>query len=125
MIIWLASYPKSGNTWLRSIISTLIYTDDGIFDFNKLSYIPQFPRKIYFDEFTDKKDNFNELVLNGLRLSNGLNMDNLKNYKEFFNKNQLNQINKKWDCLSVDDENIKLTNKGFLFVDEITKEFFV
>ena len=76
-------------------------------------------------EELSKKDNFNELVLNGLRLSNGLNMDNLKNYKEFFNKNQLNQINKKWDCLSVDDENIKLTNKGFLFVDEITKEFFV
>ena len=76
-------------------------------------------------EQLSKKDNFNELVLNGLRLSNGLNMDNLKNYKEFFNKNQLNQINKKWDCLSVDDENIKLTNKGFLFVDEITKEFFV
>ena len=25
MIIWLASYPKSGNTWLRSIISSLIY----------------------------------------------------------------------------------------------------
>ena len=77
------------------------------------------------NEQLSKKDNFNELVLNGLRLSNGLNMDNLKNYKEFFNKNQLNQINRKWDCLSVDDENIKLTNKGFLFVDEITKEFFV
>ena len=76
-------------------------------------------------EQLSKKDNFNELVLNGLRLSNGLNMDNLKNYKEFFNKNQLNQINKKWDCLSVDDKNIRLTNKGFLFVDEITKEFFV
>ena len=25
MIIWLASYPKSGNTWLRTIISQLLY----------------------------------------------------------------------------------------------------
>ena len=39
MIIWLASYPKSGNTWVRSIVSALVYTDDGIFDFAKLSHI--------------------------------------------------------------------------------------
>jgi len=77
------------------------------------------------NEILSKKDNFNELVLNGLRLSNGLNMDNLKNYHEYFNENQLAEMNKKWDCLSVNDENIKLTNKGFLFVDEITKELFV
>ena len=76
MIIWLASYPKSGNTWLRSIISTLIYTDDGIFDFNKLSYIPQFPRKIYFDEFTDKKDNFNEIKKYWIAAQEKLNLDN-------------------------------------------------
>jgi len=77
------------------------------------------------NEILSKKDNFNELVLNSLRLSNGLNMDNLKNYHEYFNENQLAEMNKKWDCLSVNDKNIKLTNKGFLFVDEITKELFV
>ena len=48
MIIWIASYPKSGNTWLRSIISALVYSDDGIFDFNLLKKIQQFPEKIYF-----------------------------------------------------------------------------
>lgn len=32
MIIWLASYPKSGNTWIRAIISALEYTSDGIYD---------------------------------------------------------------------------------------------
>ena len=31
MIIWLASYPKNGNTWLRSLISAYYYTKDGIF----------------------------------------------------------------------------------------------
>ena len=76
-------------------------------------------------ETLSKKDNFNELVLNGLRLSNGLNMDNLKNYDEFFNENRLTEMKKKWDCLSVSNKNIRLTNKGFLFVDEITKELFV
>ena len=32
MIIWLASYPKSGNTWIRAVISALEYTSDGIYD---------------------------------------------------------------------------------------------
>ena len=35
MIIWIASYPKSGNTWVRSIISSLIYSTDGNFDFGR------------------------------------------------------------------------------------------
>ena len=36
MIIWLASYPKSGNTWVRSFISALMYNEDGINDFSNL-----------------------------------------------------------------------------------------
>ena len=31
MIIWLSSYPKNGNTWLRSLISAYYYTNDGLF----------------------------------------------------------------------------------------------
>ena len=50
MIIWLASYPKSGNTWLRSIISALLYSDDGVFNFKLLTKIDQFPEKKYFKE---------------------------------------------------------------------------
>ncbi len=41
-IIWLASYPKSGNTLLRSILVSLFFTDDGIFSLNKISNIGQF-----------------------------------------------------------------------------------
>ena len=47
MIIWLASYPKSGNTWVRSIISALLYTDDGNFNFNLINNIRQFPTKTF------------------------------------------------------------------------------
>ena len=39
MIVWLASYPKSGNTWLRSIISALVYSKDGLFNFELLKKI--------------------------------------------------------------------------------------
>ena len=28
MIFWLASYPKSGNTWVRTFLSTLIYSEN-------------------------------------------------------------------------------------------------
>ncbi|GAA4644399.1 sulfotransferase domain-containing protein [Pontixanthobacter gangjinensis] len=34
-IIWLASYPKSGNTWLRSLLTAYCYPDDE-FDINAL-----------------------------------------------------------------------------------------
>ena len=53
MIIWLASYPKSGNTWLRSIISALLFTDDGFFDFELIKKIPQFPVERDFKDFTE------------------------------------------------------------------------
>ena len=28
MIIWLTSYPKSGNTWLRTIISQILFYNE-------------------------------------------------------------------------------------------------
>ena len=52
MIIWCASYPKSGNTWIRAIIASLIYSQDGIFDFKILKKIGQFPKRSYFRKFT-------------------------------------------------------------------------
>ena len=61
MIIWIASFPKSGNTWIRAMISSLIYSDDGIFNFELLKTIQQFPNKKYFENFTNKYQNPNEL----------------------------------------------------------------
>jgi hypothetical protein len=49
MIIWIASYPKSGNTYLRSFLSSYYYSKDGKFDFNLLSNITQFPAQRYSD----------------------------------------------------------------------------
>ena len=57
MIFWIASYPKSGNTWLRTLISAYYYTPDGNFNDGKcLNYISQFPNKKYFQGFNYKKD---------------------------------------------------------------------
>ena len=43
MIIWIASYPKSGNTYLRSFISSYFFSKKGKFDFNLLLNVLQFP----------------------------------------------------------------------------------
>ena len=52
MILWIASYPKSGNTWLRALLSAYYYTSDGIFSDDKiLNNIGQFPEKKYFTSF--------------------------------------------------------------------------
>ena len=49
MIIWIPSYPKSGNTYLRSFLSSYYYSKDGKFDFNQLLNINQFPAPRYSD----------------------------------------------------------------------------
>ena len=56
MIIWIASYPKSGNTFIRSFLSAYYYTNNGEFDFNLLKFIEQFPDKQFFDGFINDKD---------------------------------------------------------------------
>lgn len=43
MIIWIASYPKSGNTYLRSFLSSYYFSKNGKFDFSLLENIKNFP----------------------------------------------------------------------------------
>ena len=43
MIIWIASYPKSGNTYVRSFLSSYYFSKKGKFDFSQLINIMQFP----------------------------------------------------------------------------------
>ena len=54
MIIWIASYPKSGNTWIRSLLSAYLFSQDGKFNFDLLEKIQQFSSK---DLSTDSNDN--------------------------------------------------------------------
>ena len=54
MIIWIASYPKSGNTWVRSIISSYFFSKTGDFDFSLLKNISLYPGPKYFKNVIDK-----------------------------------------------------------------------
>ena len=50
MIIWIASYPKSGNTWVRSFLSAYYFSKDGVFDIKNLSRIEDYPNKQFFSQ---------------------------------------------------------------------------
>ena len=76
MIIWLASYPKSGSTWVRSIISSLIYSENGVFNFNLLKNIKQFPEKIYFKDNIKDFSSFDNIKNNWIQAQDKINLDN-------------------------------------------------
>ena len=75
MIIWIASYPKSGNTWIRSIVASLMYSDSGIFDFNILRQVKQFPSKEYFNGLTNDYENIHELKKHWITAQEKINLN--------------------------------------------------
>lgn len=50
-IVWLASYPKSGNTWLRSILVHLLYPEQEYKDLQYLKSIGYVSNRRLFDEY--------------------------------------------------------------------------
>ena len=75
MIIWVASYPKSGNTWVRSIISSLVYTEDGIFDFPSIKKIDQYPQRRFLEYFTQDYNNIHEIKKHWIISQERINLD--------------------------------------------------
>tara|TARA_Y200000002_G_scaffold372632_1_gene370682 strand:- start:819 stop:1655 length:837 start_codon:yes stop_codon:yes gene_type:complete len=84
MIIWIASYPKSGNTYLRSFLASYYHSDDGRFNFNYLLNIRQFPN-LKFSKFQAKTKE--EASQNWIY-----------NQNEFFKKDDFN-LTKTHNCL--------------------------
>ena len=64
MIIWLPSYPKSGNTWVRFFIVSLLFGDKKNIDFNHLATINQYPRKSHFEGIISNFLNLEEVAKN-------------------------------------------------------------
>jgi len=76
MIIWLASYPKSGNTWIRIFLSTLLYSSDKpIVNINN-NHIKQFPTRSDFDNLTDNVMDMDEFAKNCILAQQRINLDN-------------------------------------------------
>lgn len=75
MIIWLASYPKSGNTWVRLFLEALIFSKEKNLDINKAN-IRQFPLRRDFHGLTNNVDNINEFISNSIVSQEKVNLDN-------------------------------------------------
>ena len=76
MIVWISSYPKSGNTWVRGFIAALLYTDTGENNFSELEKIKQFPTRKFFRNFVNDYQNINEISKNWINVQNYINLDN-------------------------------------------------
>ena len=92
MIIWLASYPKSGNTLLRSILSAYFFSDKGDFSFDNLYKISQFPAVDHFLRLGINIDNDDEVFKNFINAQNLINQENTK-AKFFKTHSSLRKIN--------------------------------
>ena len=78
MIIWLASYPKSGNTLLRSILSSYFYSNDGSFTFKNLDKISQFPQTGHLMSIGVDVNNEKEVFKNFIKAQNFINQEKEK-----------------------------------------------
>ena len=68
MIIWLASYPKSGNTFLRSLLTAYLFTKEGNFNFEVLKNINQFPNNVTFEKLGIDISNQKEVIKNYIKV---------------------------------------------------------
>ena len=84
MIIWLASYPKSGNTWVRSFLNSLFFTKDGAPDINNLK-IGQFPERRFFNNLVKDVHDLKELSKNWIMAQNVMNLDGKKKFLKTHN----------------------------------------
>tara|TARA_B100001057_G_C22711825_1_gene896096 strand:- start:95 stop:931 length:837 start_codon:yes stop_codon:yes gene_type:complete len=74
MIIWLASYPKSGNTWVRIFLNSL-FSQNNETNINEIK-ITQFPQRKNFDGLTNNIDDIEEIVKNSINSQVKVNLDN-------------------------------------------------
>ena len=75
-------------------------------------------------EILKKQDKYNEMILNGLRLTKGISLNRIKK----FHKNHLiylKQLTTKWDCIDLTNGYLKLNKNGMLLVDNISSDMFI
>ena len=92
MIIWLASYPKSGNTLVRSMLSAYFFSQDGLYNFELIKNIKQFPHGGLFMKMGVDMSDQNETVKNYIKAQELINKKNsiqfLKTHSFLFNFNK-------------------------------------
>ena len=90
MIIWLASYPKSGNTWLRFFILSLLMGKKTDLNLNHLRAIANYPDKSHFKGLISDYLNLDEVAKNWINSQSKINVD--KNLRFFKTHNMLGKF---------------------------------
>ena len=89
MFIWLSSYPKSGNTLVRSMLSAYYFSKDGKYDFEQIRNIKQFPKTSLFKKIGVDITNEKEIIKNYINVQKKLIKKNsiqfLKTHSYLFN----------------------------------------
>ncbi len=101
MIIWLASYPKSGNTLLRSILVSYFYSNDGVLKFEDLIKINQFPLSEQFMSLGIDIENDRQVFKNFINVQKEINQE--KGKIKFFKTHS--SLCKVYDCNFTDLHN--------------------
>ena len=91
MIFWIASYPKSGNTWLRSLLASYYFSKNGEFDQLLLKNIRQFPEDQFFKDFSYNPKKVTDTSKFWIPAQEKINLDN--KIKFFKTHNILGSIN--------------------------------
>ena len=93
MIIWLASYPKSGNTLVRALLSSYIFSKDGNFNFDLLKNIRKFPDFGVFKNLGVDITDENEVVKNYIYVQKEINKRDGNSIRFLKTHAALNDIN--------------------------------
>ena len=89
MIVWLASYPKSGNTLVRSMLSSYFFSKSGEYNQDLIRNIKQFPSAELFEDLGINIKNENEVLKNYIKAQESFNLKKsvqfLKTHSYLFN----------------------------------------
>ena len=130
MFIWLASYPKSGNTLVRSLLSSYFFSRDGIYNFSLTENIKQFPTIKLFEDLGIDITNEKEVIANYIRVQQSFNIKEstqfLKTHSYLFNieNNAFTDLNNSLGVIYIvrDPRNVvtSYANHSSMSVDEST-----
>jgi len=130
MFIWLASYPKSGNTLVRSLLASYFFSKDGIYNFSLIKNIKQFPNIKLFEDLGIDVRNEKEVIANYVRVQQSFNkresIQFLKTHSYLFNieNNAFTDLNNTLGVIYIvrDPRNVvtSLANHKALTTDDAT-----
>ncbi len=132
MFVWLASYPKSGNTMVRSLLSAYFFSDDGIFSFDLIKNIKQFPNIKLFEDLGIDIKNDDEVIKNYIKVQESFCLKNsvqfLKTHSylfNFYNKYSFTDLNNSFGAIYIvrDPRNVVTSYSRFasISVEDATK----